>query len=195
HLNEYRVLYLLVIIFFLLGIIAGTVSVHFLEPEQNARLASYLDSILAQFDSTAASIDQAFYQVFSSAFKEIGLIWFLGLTVLGMPLIITFIFLKGFILGFTVGLLVLEKAFSGIAFSLLAILPPNLIHIPVIIIAAVLGLAFSLNLLRGQRYGGGLTGLISYSGLMVLVMLVIMAGGLIEIYLSPVFARVVLNYF
>jgi stage II sporulation protein M len=137
HIIEHRGLYLLVIAFFLLGIITGTVTVHFLQPEQNAQLATYLDSILAQFDTTTTSVEQAAYQVFSNAIKEIGLVWFLGLTVLGIPLIIILIFIKGFILGFTVGFLILQKALSGIAFSLLTLLPPNLIHIPVLFIAAI----------------------------------------------------------
>lgn len=197
HLKDHLGLYLIVIAFFLGGIIAGTVTVNLLETDQIIQLTACLDNILKQFTVADSDLYQAAYRVLGNAVKEVGLVWFLGLTVIGIPLIVLLIFLKGFILGFTVGFLIEQKAFSGVAFSLLAILPPNLIYIPALFIAAILGLSFSLALLRGHTYGQGvfLKGFLSYSFLMLLLTLVIMIGGLIEVFLSPVFARVVMNYF
>ncbi len=190
-------LYLTIIIFFLGGIIVGTVTINLLEADQIIQLTAYLDNYLKQFHLSNTDAYQAAYGIFTNTSKEIGLLWFLGLSVIGGPLIVALIFLKGFISGFTVGFIIKQKAFSGVAFSLLAILPANLIYIPALFIAAISGLSFSLNLFHGHNYSQGALwkSLVCYSSIMMLAALVIMLGGLVEIYLSPIFARAVLNYF
>lgn len=199
HIKDNLALYLVVFIFFLGGITAGTVTLYYLGQQQVIQLASYLDNLLKQLNNThqIASWYSIFYQTFINALKEIGMVWFLGLTVIGLPLIVAIIFLKGFILGFTVGFLVQQKAYQGIAFSLLAILPPNLLEIPALFVAAILGISFSISLLRGRniREAGFLPRFLAYTLLMFLVMVLVAGGGLVEAYLSPLFARVVLNYF
>ncbi|MDN5344890.1 MAG: stage sporulation protein, partial [Clostridia bacterium] len=107
------------------------------------------------------------------------------------------VFLKGFILGFTVGFLVQQKALQGIAFSLLAILPPNLIQIPALFMAAMLGISFSISLIQGHKMDGigVMPRFVAYSFFMLLVMVLLIGGGLLEAYLSPLFGRIVLNYF
>jgi len=63
-------------------------------------------------------------------------------------------------------------------------------------LAAIMGISFSITLLRGRNgQESFFKGFLSYSFSMFLVTFAIMAGGLVEVYLSPIFARVVLSYF
>ncbi|QGP94056.1 Stage II sporulation protein M [Neomoorella glycerini] len=197
HIRDNLGIYLVIFFFFLGGIIAGTVTIYFLEQQQVIQLAAYLDNVLKQFNANDLSGYKGVYQAIINALKETGLVWFLGLTVIGIPLIVAIVFLKGFILGFTVGFLVQQKAFQGVALSLMAILPPNLIQIPALFVAAMLGISFSTGLLRGRSLSetGILPRFLAYSFFMLLVTLLVVGGGLVEVYLAPVFARVVLNYF
>ena len=197
HIKDNLVLYLVVFFFFLGGIIAGAVTVYFLDQQQAIRLAAYLDNLLKQFSSGELEWYRVVYQAFLSALREIGVVWFLGLTVIGIPLIMAMIVLKGFIMGFTVGFLVQQKALQGIALSLLAVMPPNLIQIPALFLAAIVGISFSVSLLHGRNPGdsGVLPRFMLYSFIMLLVIALVTGGGLVEAYLSPLFARVVMNYF
>ncbi|BCV21763.1 stage II sporulation protein M [Moorella sp. Hama-1] len=197
HLHDNLGLYLLVGFFFLAGIIAGTVAVNFLEPQQVSQMGSYLGKLLDQFNGEGPAFNYAAYQALMSALKEMGLVWFLGLTVIGIPLIIGLVFFKGAILGFTVGFLVQQKALAGVVLSFLAILPPNIIQIPALFLAAVLGISFSISLMHSRSQVGGaiLPRFLTYSFLMLLVAVLLIGGGLVEAYLSPFFARAVLAYF
>ncbi|GEA15937.1 MAG: stage sporulation protein [Moorella sp. (in: firmicutes)] len=197
HIRDNLGLYLVIFFFFLGGIIAGTVTLYFLEEQQVLQLAAYLDNLLQQFNSSDISGYKVVQQAIINALKEIGLVWFLGLTVIGIPLIIVVVFLKGFILGFTVGFLVQQKAIHGVALSLMAIMPPNLIQIPALFVAAMLGISFSTSLMHGRSFNerGILPRFLNYSIFMLLVTLLVAGGGLVEAYLAPVFVRVVLNYF
>ncbi|WP_258359194.1 stage II sporulation protein M [Moorella sulfitireducens] len=197
HIRDNLGLYLVIIFSFLGGIIVGTLALYFLESQQVTRLAAHLDNLLQQINSSDIKGYKVLYDAMIDALKEIGLVWFLGLTVIGIPLIILVVFFKGFILGFTVGFLVQQKALYGVALSLMAVMPPNFIQIPALFMAAMLAISFSISLMRGRGVGekGLLPRFFSYSICMILVTLLVAGGGLVEAYLAPAFARVVLNYF
>ncbi|MDK2820056.1 MAG: stage sporulation protein [Clostridia bacterium] len=195
HIKDNLGLYLTVTLFFVGGIVTGTLVIQFLDRQHVIQLADYLDNIFKQFDGTTPELNKVVYQALINSIKETGLVWFLGLTVVGIPLIVAIIFLKGFVLGFTVGFIIEQKAFQGVAFSLLTILPPNLIQIPALFVATILSISFSLGLLRGNIQTALWQRFFAYSIYMFFITLVLVGGGMVEAYLSPVFARVVLNYF
>lgn len=195
HIKDNLGLYLTVTLFFVGGIVTGTLVIQFLDRQHVIQLADYLDNIFKQFDGTTPELNKVVYQALINSIKETGLVWFLGLTVVGIPLVVAIIFLKGFVLGFTVGFIIEQKAFQGVAFSLLTILPPNLIQIPALFVATILSISFSLGLLRGNIQTALWQRFFAYSIYMFFITLVLVGGGMVEAYLSPVFARVVLNYF
>lgn len=198
HIRDNWVLYTIVFFIFIVGIVTGTIATNYLEKQLALHLADYINNILTNFTGIdGPEINRALYQVLSNTVKEVGLIWFLGLTVIGVPLIMTFIFYKGFVLGFTVGFLVQQMAFQGMVFSLLAIFPPNLIYIPALFAAAILAVSFSSALVRGSIYSQGniLRFFASYSLVMLIIVVASMGAGMVEVYLSPFLAKVVLSYF
>lgn len=110
----------------------------------------------------------------------------MGLTVVGLPLIAGIVFIRAFSLGFTIHFLLQEKGGTGIMIAL-TLLPQNLIYIPVLLAAAVTGLNFSLGIVRGNYriFGPLWQRLISYTVTMVFLLLLIMAGALVEAYVAP----------
>lgn len=195
HIKDNLGIYMVIFFFFLGGIVFGTISLNFLGEQQLIQLAAYLDNLLRQFNTGTIKSDNLFYHAALDALKETGLIWFLGLTVIGIPLIIIFVFIKGFVLGFTVGFLIKQKAVHGLALSLTAVMPANLLQIPALFLAAMLGISFSTGLIRGRIWERGiLPGLLNYSLCMLLVAVLLAGGGLVEAYLAPVFIRLVLAY-
>lgn len=121
--------------------------------------------------------------------KSIIAVWFLGLTIIGMPIILGVVFLKGFSLGFTVSFLVKEKAVSGVLISILSILPQNLVFIPLLIIWSVVGINFTIYIAKGRSIGGMPLGkgFISYTVLLLVSLVIVLIGSLMEAYLSPWF--------
>lgn len=195
HIKDNLGIYLVIFFFFLGGIVFGTISLNFLGEQQLLHLAAYLDNLLKQFNTGTIISDNLFYHAALDALKETGLIWFLGLTVIGIPLIVLFVFIKGFVLGFTVGFLIQQKALYGVALSLTAVMPANLLQIPALFLAAMFGISFSTGLIRGKIWERGiLPGLLNYSLCMLLVALILAGGGLVEAYVAPFFIRLVLAY-
>ncbi len=82
--------------------------------------------------------------------KWVGLIWFLGLSVIGLPGILILDFLKGVLIGFTVGYLVGQFSWKGLLFALVSVAPSNLLIIPVLIVSSVSAIAFSLHVIKNR---------------------------------------------
>jgi stage II sporulation protein M len=123
------------------------------------------------------------------------LLWFSGLTVLGIPLILFVVASRGFILGFTVGFLVKEKAAAGVFLAGAAILPQNLFYIPAILGAAVIAYYFSSLLLIGFGKSFNWYSFMVYSLLFVLISFLLLVGTLLEAFLVPGLIRLVLLFF
>lgn len=199
HFLENPVLYILTLLLFLLGVAAGSFGVLILSPEQQKELAAFIDQYLTglenvdDLDPSLLAQDAVFENI-----KIIGLIWFLGLTVIGIPLILALVFLQGFVLGFTAGFLIAQKEALGLLLALFSILPQNILNIPALVIGSVSALSFSIWLIkgrfRGQQVSFGHKFLV-YCSIMFLVALAVCAGGLVEAYFSPVFMKLIVTYF
>ncbi|MFO7820141.1 MAG: stage II sporulation protein M, partial [Halanaerobacter sp.] len=133
-------LFLLVILISLVvGVIAGSLSVKILSYEQKEVLLNYLGDFSGEVEKLIANRQVLFKELILANMKFVFVLWFLGLSIVGVIFIPLIIFLRGFILGFTVGFLVDEMFFKGLLLSLIGIFPQNLF----ILAALLLGALFS----------------------------------------------------
>src|SRR5699024_765910 len=79
--------------------------------------------------------------------KYLLLLFILGLSVIGLPVVWILLFFKGLVVGFSVGFIVSQLGIKGLLLAALSIAPQNLIIIPIYIVAGSLAMIFSLTLL------------------------------------------------
>lgn len=191
HVTEQLPLYIFVSVLFLSGVVFGAMLVNSLSLEQNQEINRYLSSFFHMLDQGGA-IDSSDYfkEAFGSHLKWFLFIWVLGLSVIGLPLILVLDFLKGVLIGFTAGFFVGQLSWKGMLFALLSVAPQNLVLIPAILIMSVAAISFSLHFIRnrlilrksgklGQEFARVTFLLISFIGVVFLV-------SMFEAYLSPV---------
>lgn len=197
HFREKGRLYLLNFVFLTAGIIAGATAVRFVGQEALTELAGYFDAFLAGSGQYPGSQAEVTRQALNNNLLLLSATGFLGLTVVGFPLVLALVALRGFALGFTVAFLVQAKAFPGVLMALLAILPQNLVNIPVLLMAGVAALSFSLDLVQGRR--NVLVPLsrqiLLYLAFFLVLLPVSATGSLLEAYLSPRAIQLVMLYF
>lgn len=187
HIGENRWQYALLALIFLAGVLLGNYKVPGLDSAVRTHLLSLIDNYLQGEMTGNFQGSSVLVQAFINQARVVGVMWFLGLTVIGLPLIVGLVGLRGFSIGFTLGFLIREKAGGGIIISLLAVLPQNLVYIPFLIIWGVVSMNFSIQVLRGFNSGfpGLMRRFISYTLLMLLFLLVFLIGAFVEAYLSP----------
>ncbi|MGI6226374.1 MAG: stage II sporulation protein M [Peptococcales bacterium] len=184
-------IYIFLLLFLVMGTIFGALGVKALAPEQIINLNNYIDvgfkNIASQFDYQSTT-KHAVLRNLTTIFK----IWFLGLTVIGLPLILVIIFTRGFVLGFSVGFFLEQKSWQGFGVILLSIFPQNLLHIPALIISGACATGFTLYLLKGRNGERSLSSyFLRYSFAMTILALIMILAGFIEGYISPLALKII----
>jgi stage II sporulation protein M len=149
HIKEYATIYLFMVILFLTGIIFGAIIVNSMNFVQKQDLFFYLERFFHQIvegqsiENTLILKESFFYHI-----KYLVILFLLGLSVIGLPIVWVLLYVKGLVVGFSVGFLVNQIGVKGLILASLSIAPQNLIIIPVYIIAGTLSMIFSLKLLN-----------------------------------------------
>jgi len=149
YLQQHMSLYIFVSVLFVMGVIFGAFMVNALTFEQQQSMAQYLNSF---FQTVVQGLDgagpQSFVELLSSHFKWVLLILIFGLSIVGLPLILIIDFLKGVLIGFSIGYLVGQFSWKGLFFAFISVAPHNIIVIPVMLISSVAAISFSMYLIR-----------------------------------------------
>lgn len=187
--EDHLSLYIFTTVLFIMGVVFGSLTVGALSVEQRQGLLGYLQHFFNGLEQ--GSIAEPYIALKHAAahhLKYIGLMWLLGLSIIGAPLIPVLIFLKGLVIGFTVGFFVKELSWNGLGFAFLSIFPQNLIIVPAMIIVSVASIGFSLLLLRNRfihRRGTIYPQFLSYSFLVLVMACVLVFASFFEAYVSP----------
>lgn len=132
-----------------MGIIFGAIVVNSLSFAQKEDLYFYLSKFFSEMeDGSMTSAEELFRQSFLHNVKYLGLMWLLGISIIGLPLIFVLLFMKGVVVGFSVGFLVNQMGWSGFLLSFVSVLPQNIIIIPAFIFIGAISASFSLTLIR-----------------------------------------------
>jgi stage II sporulation protein M len=193
HISENRPQYIMVIIIFLVGLVMGSYQVSGLDGGVKSQLSGMVDDYLRGGMDGSLSGQEILVAAFLKQLKATVLLWFLGLTVIGFPLILGFIWFRGFSLGFTVSFLLHDRAGAGILITIISILPQNIIYIPLFLAWSVMAINFSIYVLKGRNSGVPLgRAVMGYTVIMLAYLLIFLAGAFVEAYLSPWFLSLIL---
>lgn len=197
YLKSNIVLYFVVILIFLIGIVAGAMAIKVLPETQKMELVQYLNLFFNEITQQSSNGQGLLWPTLLGQLKLILLIWILGFTIIGIPFVLLIVFTRGFIIGFTVGFLINAYVFKGLFFALLSVLPHNLIVIPLLIMTSVTAIRFSIKLIRRKSHLGNrlFTDSINYSILCFMAGIGMAVSVLMEVYITPVFMRLVAGMF
>lgn len=199
HIQAHASIYLFVSVLFFMGVVFGAIVVNSLSLAQKEDLAYYLEQFFGQVSTgQMADSEDLFRQSLMHNLKYLGCMWLFGISIIGLPLIFVFLFMKGIVVGFSVGFLVQQMDWKGFFLAMATILPQNLIIIPAFIFIASTSIAFSLQLIKKifMRQAGNfhMAAFLSRYILFLLLAAVLaaVAAG-IEAYISPAFMSFVIK--
>lgn len=197
HINTNIWLYVISIICIFAGAILGIYSVKYMGSFEKTDLTSYISNFGSTLNSGALDYKNVFMQTLKNNLSIILGIWFLGLTMVGVPIILILDIFKGFTLGFSTCFMINQMGLKGLWISLLGILPQNLIYIPIVVIASVLAMEFSLTIFRDKNQKPGSNPIAmritSYSFIFVIIVFFMFIGFFTEAYLTPNLVKFVIT--
>ncbi|MBM7713697.1 stage II sporulation protein M [Siminovitchia sp. FSL H7-0308] len=198
HVQFYFSIYCFIMVLFVMGIIFGAIIVNSLSVAQKEDLFYYLNQFFGQVaDGKIGKSEELLKISFFHNVKFVGLMWLLGISIIGFPLILILLFLKGVTIGFSVGFLVHQMGWNGLLLAFVTLLPQNLLIIPVYIFIGAISIAFSIKLIRKIFVRQGFSYRIvpefaRYFMSYIAVVAVITVAASIEAYAAPVLMKSIL---
>src|SRR5699024_2035977 len=149
YVKDHGAVHLFLMILFLTGFVFGAMIVNTMNriqiQDQLVIFERLFCEIIAHYELAK---DDILKHSFLYHAKYLFIIFILGLSIIGLPIVWILLFLKGLVVGFSVGFLVNQLGMKGLLLASLSIAPQNMIIIPIYIIAGSLSMIFSLTLLN-----------------------------------------------
>jgi stage II sporulation protein M len=185
-------LFIFITVLFSISVLFGAIVVQALENSQKTELYLYFNSFLSYIGQLELSDNTIMVEALGRNLKHLGILWILGLSVIGLPVIIAMVFIKGFSIGFTVAFLIEQYSIKGLQLAIATILPQNLIIVPVTIFVGVAGIVFSIQLIQNRIINEGkslFARFIQYGIIIAISILLIVLASCYEAYVAPNFFR------
>jgi stage II sporulation protein M len=143
--------YLLLVFFLVVGITAGTFTVSNMQQGSKEALDSYASELFLSVQTSSIDFLKVFLHALLQDTLVFGAITIFSMMVLGIPCIALTVVAKGFLIGFTVGVLALNLGAGGLLAIVFCTFLSNLIFIPCILKAGVMGIRNAMDVFRARH--------------------------------------------
>ena len=195
HIADNFNLYIIVGIFFVIGIIAGVFFYNSLDKSKQEPSFNYINSFIQEIKE-GSKVDkiELLKQTLISDFIYTIIIWFAGCTIIGLPIVYGIVSIKGFSLSYTIcciiGIFGIPK---GIIFCILSLFLQNALAIP-----AYLGLGVSGNklynlILKDKGKNNIKLQIIRHTLFCTLMLGILILSSIIETYISSILTEIYIS--
>ena len=194
-----KIYYLLVLLFFCMGVVIGVYTVKYMDERNKSDLISYFGTFTNAMGEKNIDYGELFFITLKKNLILIIPILILGFTFWGSFIILIIDLVKGFSLGYTFTFLISTFEGKGFILALASIVPQNIIYIPCFISLSVIGIYFSTNSFKehfSKKYSMPRVELInSFRNIVFLILVFFSFGLIIETYICPNLIKFVINNF
>lgn len=186
--KENKLLYVMVFIFFCVGIALGTYIVKYMNANDATDLTSYFSSFAQSIVQEPVDNKVLLLNVLKKNLILITIIIALSFTAFGTPVILLVDLIKGFTLGYTFSFLISTFEGKGLWLALASTIPQNIIYIPCFIALSIIGIEFSSTKLKDKFFNKGKVNTIVERELILkigVLACVFIVGTIVEAYLCP----------
>lgn len=178
--------YFLVTIIFIVGIIIGVVFINNLSENQSNEISTYINSFLETLKNNSNFNYAELLK--DSVIQNLILVvtlWFVGATLIGIPLVFAIVLFRGFCLGYTISAVIHVLGISkGIVFVLTTMFLQNLIFIPAIIALAVSGIRLYHTVVKDRSSESIKIAILRHSIFAIIIMILLIISSVIEVFCS-----------
>lgn len=197
HILENGKSYFIVTALLLIGIVAGVIFINNANESQITEIQNYINSFISSLKQDY-HIDKM--QLMKNSLGDnlilIVSMWFIGSTVIGIPIVFGIVLFRGFCIGYTVsaiiGVLGVQK---GILFFFTTIFLQNLLFIPVIICMAVSCIRLYQSIMKDKRKENIKIEVIKHTMRSILLLLLLVIASLLEVYISTNLLMLCIQFF
>lgn len=185
HIQNNKKQYAIVAIIFLIGLIIG-VSLINNEKISSDETSSYINEFIGNLKNNY-QIDKAnlFKKSITNYLIIAVIMWFMGSTVIGIPVVYLIVAFKGFSLGYTISCIMLALGtLKGTLFTILSLLLQNIISIPCILALAVSGMKLYKSIIKDKRKENIKIEILRHTVFSLFITGILVIASVVEVYIS-----------
>ena len=189
NIKNQKIKYVLLISILVIGIISGILFIFFISDKDKLLVEKELDIIISSINNKELNNFKTFSNSISSNLIAIISLYILAVSIIGIPIIILFIYFKGFIFGFSISSIISTYNLKGILISISYLVPTYIILLIVWILFSFHAINFSIKLFRYLFLKENITLNFYFKNLnkvFFICIFIILLCSILEAYLSPV---------
>ena len=186
HVNNNLREYIILIILFLIGVVAGVIFINNVNESQKQELQTYIAGFVQslkgdyQIDKTKLLKTSIIENV-----KLAIILWFVSSTVIGIFLVYGIIIFKGFCIGYTMAsVLATLGTGKGICFAITSLLLQNILFIPSILALGVSGMKLYKSIMKDKRRENIKIEIYRHTIFSIMILVFFIISSFIETYIS-----------
>ena len=194
-LKEQKKIYIFLIIVMILGLILGIIYAIILNQNDHNLVTESLNSFFISIKENNIDYKNALINSLIGNITFTTFIFLLGISIIGIPIIILSLFLKTFIFGFSISSIIYTYHLNGILKTITYTLPHQLITLLMALFLGFYALYFGIKLFKYLFKGKDINLRMSmkrYLQVYIIVLLINITCSFIEVFLSPTLMKLVI---
>lgn len=188
-----------VIAILLLGVISGSIFSTIIDLNDQKLVTDKIQLFITNINTQSINSILAFKNSIITNLLYSGIIWILGMTIIGVLFNIFILYLKGFIFGFSLSSFIITYNYKGIILSVLYTIFGQLLNIIVIMILTIYSIMFTYNLLKQIiKSKQNITiqkNFKNYTLIFLITILISLISSISEAFLFPTLIKIIIKLF
>ena len=182
-----------------LGLISGAVFGNIISVNDKTLVIDKIKLFISNINSDLINGIEVFKNGISVDMLYLGIIWVMGMTFVGVVLNVVILFIKSFILGFSLASFIIVYSYKGLILSLIYLLFGQILNILVIVMVTIYGIMFSskLNLIifKNKQDNNILKFFRNYVFILIIAIIVSIISSISEAFLLPAIIKIIIKLF
>lgn len=196
HIYENLKSYIIVTIILLIGIVLGVIYINNINQDLANEIKEYINNFVNTLKDnyTIDKVELMKNTIISNSILVVTM-WFVGSTVIGIPIVLGIIAYRGFCIGYTISAaLITLGSPGGIIFSISSMLLQNLLFIPAILALGVSGINLYKSIMKDKRRENIKIEIIRHTLFSIFMLIILLVASVIETYLSTELIIMTINF-
>lgn len=188
--------YVILIVLTIIGIISGIIFTTILSKIDQNLVQEQLTNFFNQIKTGKVNYTNGIINSVTSNLLYCVGIWLLGISIIGLPVILFLLFMKGFITGFSIGSIISIYQWKGVVGALTYIFPHHIISLLISILLSFYAMSFSMKLFSSlflKKEINFKEAMRRYVKILVISMVGLLLCSILEIYVSPFLIKLFTN--
>ena len=189
--------YLLVLAIFIIGLFRGVIIVNNYKEEHLNNISNYINNFVIKLkESNNINKNEIIIESIKNNMLLTIIIWFAGTTIIGIPVVLGMIGIRGVSLGYTISACTYSLGvWKGIIFNLSALLLQNILFIPAIFTLGVSSIKLYKSILKDRRRENIKIEILRHTIISLIMLGVLIASSFVENIISMFILQKLIKYF